>query len=113
MLLPSAPAHLLLAIAIIAEVSATLSLKLADGFTRPGPLVVVALGYGIAFWLLSVVLQRLPVGIVYAVWAGCGVAGVALAGALFFGERVGLREVAGFALIVAGVALLSLRPAAH
>lgn len=113
MLLSFAPAHLLLGIAILAEVSATLSLKLAEGFSRPGPLVVVGLGYGIALWLLSIVLQRLPVGIVYAIWAGCGVAGVALAGVFLFGERIGPREIAGFALIVAGVALLSLRPTAH
>ncbi len=103
------PPYLLLAIAIVAEVAATVSLKLADGFSRPLPLVVVVLGYGIALLLLSLVLQRLPVGMVYAIWAGCGVAGVAVIGAILFGERVGLRELAGFACVIAGVALLSFR----
>lgn len=111
--LASAPAYLLLAIAIVAEVAATTSLKLAAGFTRPLPLLVVAVGYGIALILLSAVLERMPVGTVYAIWAGCGVAGVALTGALLFGERIGLRELAGFVFVVAGVALLSARPGTY
>ena len=67
---------------------------------------------GTALLLLSLVLERLPVGMVYAIWAGCGVAGVAVAGTILFGERIGLPQLAGFACIVAGVGLLSLRPAA-
>ena len=63
----------LLGVAIICEVSATLALKLADGFSRPAPLLVVAIGYGASLLLLSTVLRHLPVGIVYAIWAGCGV----------------------------------------
>lgn len=113
MSLAAAPPYLLLGIAILAEVCATVSLKLAAGFTRPGPLVVVAVGYGISLWLLSVVLERMPVGIVYAIWAGCGVAGVALIGTVLFGERIGLREVAGFLFIIVGVALLSFRTSSH
>lgn len=103
------PPGLLLGIAILAEIAATVSLKQAEGFTRPWPLVVVVLGYGIAVFLLSTVLQTLPVGIVYAIWAGCGVAGAAIAGALLFGERIGLPEIAGFLLIITGVVLLTLR----
>ena len=101
----------LLALAIVAEVAATVSLKLADGFTKPWPLLVVGLGYAIAFFLLSNVLQSLPVGIVYAIWAGCGVAGAAIAGAVLFGERIGWPELAGFLLIIGGVVLLALRAA--
>jgi small multidrug resistance pump len=111
--LVSLPPYLLLAVAILAEVVATVSLKLADGFSRHGPLAAVAVGYAIAFWLLSVVLQQLPVGRVYAIWAGCGVAGAAFAGALLFGERLGPRDLAGFACVVIGVALLSFRSSAH
>ena len=111
-MLANTPSWLLLTTAILAEVAATLSLKLAEGFSRPGPLVVVVLGYGTALLLLSLVLERLPVGMVYAIWAGCGVAGVAVAGTILFGERIGLPQLAGFACIVAGVGLLSLRPAA-
>ena len=107
------PPGLLLACAILAEVAATVSLKLADGFTRPAPLIVVGIGYAIAFFLLSRVLQTLPVGIVYAIWAGCGVAGAALAGAFLFDERIGLPELAGFLLVIGGVALLTLRARAH
>ena len=105
--------YVLLAIAIVAEVVATVSVKLADGFSRLTPLIAVAIGYAVAFWLLSVVLQHLPVGRVYAIWAGCGVAGAAIAGCLLFGEQLGPWDLAGFACVISGVALLSLRSSAH
>ena len=65
---------LLLLAAIVAEVVATSLLKSTAGFTRLGPSVVVVLGYGVAFVLLSRCLTRIPVGVVYAVWSGLGVA---------------------------------------
>lgn len=111
--MPTLPPYLMLAIAIAAEVVATVSLKQAEGFTRAGPLVLVVLGYGIAFWMLSLVLQQLPVGRVYAIWAGVGVAGAAIAGFLLFDERIGPRELAGFACVVLGVALLSSQSPGH
>ena len=101
----------ILAAAILAEVCATVSLKLTDGFSRPWPLIAVVVGYGLAFWLLSIVLQRLPIGIVYGIWAGLGIAGVALVGAIVFDEPVGPREWLGFGLVIAGAALLATRAA--
>ena len=62
--------YLLLAFAISAEVTATLALKAADGLTKPLPTIVVVLGYGTAFWLMSNSMNMLPIGIVYAIWAG-------------------------------------------
>jgi small multidrug resistance pump len=99
----------ILAAAILAEVCATVSLKLTEGFSRPLPLIVVAVGYAIAFWLLSVVLTRMPIGIVYGIWAGLGIAGVAAVGAILFHEPLGPREWLGFGLVIAGAALLSTR----
>ena len=65
---------LMLAIAICAEVIATTSLKYADGFTKPLPTLAVAVGYGVSFFLLSLILKTIPVSITYAVWSGAGVA---------------------------------------
>ena len=59
--------YLYLGIAVAAEVIATSALKASDGFTRPLPTVVVALGYGIAFYFLSLVLKTVPVGVAYAI----------------------------------------------
>ena len=69
---------LLLFAAIVAEVVATSLLKSTAGFTRLGPSVVVVLTYGAAFVLLSHCLKKMPVGVVYAVWSGVGVALVTL-----------------------------------
>ena len=99
---------LYLGVAIVSEVIATSALKAAEGFTRPLPSLVVAVGYGIAFYCLSVVLRTLPVGVTYAIWSGVGVALVALVGWLVYGQSLDLAAILGLALIVAGVLVLNL-----
>jgi small multidrug resistance pump len=105
--------YLLLALAIASEVIGTLSLRASEGFTRPLPSALVALGYGGAFYLLSLVLKDLPLGTTYAIWAGVGTALVALGGALVFGDRLNWAAVGGIALILAGLVVLNLSGAAR
>lgn len=100
--------YVFLALAIVFEVAGTSLLKLSDGFTRLWPSVGVAAGYGMAFWMLSLTLRTVPVGIAYAIWAGLGTALIAVIGAFFFGETLGTIKVIGIALIVAGVVALSI-----
>ena len=95
-----------LTLAIMAEVMATSALKASMGFTRPLPSLLVVVGYGIAFYLLSLVLRTLPVGIAYAIWAGLGIVLVTLVGIVAFGEKPDLPAVIGISLIVAGVVTL-------
>ncbi|MEA2116884.1 multidrug efflux SMR transporter [Halovibrio sp. HP20-50] len=95
-----------LVLAIVAEVIATSALKASLGFTRPLPSVVVVVGYGLAFYLLSLVLRTLPVGVAYAIWAGLGIVLVTLVGIFVFGEKPDLPAVIGISLIVAGVVML-------
>ena len=95
-----------LVLAIVAEVIATSALKASMGFTRPLPSLVVVVGYGLAFYLLSLVLRTLPVGVAYAIWAGLGIVLVTLVGIVVFGEKPDLPAVLGISLIVAGVVLL-------
>lgn len=97
-----------LAVAIVAEVVGTSFLKQADGFTRLWPSVIVIGSYIVAFYFLSLALKTLPVGIAYAVWAGTGVALIALAGFVFFGQMLDWPAVLGIALIVSGVAVINL-----
>ncbi len=98
---------LFLAVAIAFEVLATSALKLTDGFTRLGPSIVTILGYGLAFYFLSLTLRTLPVGIVYAIWAGVGVVLVALIGWLVFRQPLDAWAIVGIALILAGVLVLN------
>nr|WP_089687113.1 multidrug efflux SMR transporter [Halomonas gudaonensis] len=104
-----------LALAIAAEVVGTSALKASEGFTRPWPSLVVVIGYGLAFFLLSLVLRSLPVGIAYAIWAGLGIVLVTVAGVLIYGEMPDLPAVAGIAMIVGGVVVIQLfsKVAAH
>ena len=58
---------LLLLVAIVAEVIATSALKSAKGFTRLWPSLIVICCYSLALYLLSLTLETIPVGVVYAV----------------------------------------------
>jgi multidrug transporter EmrE-like cation transporter len=99
---------LLLVLAIVAEVIGTTALKASAGFTRPGAVAVVVLGYGMAFYLLARVLLVLPLGVTYAIWSGLGVAAVTLIGLLVYGQRLDPAGWIGIGLIVAGVMVLNL-----
>lgn len=97
-----------LSIAIVSEVIATTALRLAEGFTRPLPSLVVVVGYAIAFYCLSMTLKSLPVGIAYAVWSGVGLVLIALIGWLVLKQPLDAAAIGGIALIGAGVCLLTL-----
>jgi len=105
----------LLALAIVAEVIGTSALKASDGFTRPWPLAVVVLGYGVSFYCLSLVLRHIPVGIAYAVWSGLGIVLITLVAFWVYGQRIDAAGLIGMGLIIAGVLVLNLfsRTASH
>lgn len=99
---------LYLAIAIACEVVATSALKATEGFTRWQPSALVVLGYGLAFFFLSLTLRSIPVGIAYAIWAGAGVVLVSIAGWLLYQQALDLAAILGIGLIVAGVLVINL-----
>jgi small multidrug resistance pump len=106
---------LFLAIAIVAEVIATSALKASEGFTRTLPSVLVVAGYGIAFYMLSLTLRSIPMGVVYAIWSGAGIVLITLVGYFMFRQRLDLPALIGIGLIVAGVLVMQLfsKAAAH
>lgn len=107
--------YLYLGFAVAAEVIATSALKASDGFTRLLPSLVVVVGYGIAFYFLSLVLKTVPVGVAYAIWSGAGIVLIGLIGWLALKQPLDLPAVLGMGLIIAGVAVIQLfsRTAAH
>lgn len=101
-------AYVYLLLAIASEVIATSALKSTAGFTKPLPTLVVAAGYGASFFLLSLIVQTLPVGMVYAVWSGAGIVLVSIVAAVWLGQIPDLPGVIGLTLIVAGVVVVNL-----
>lgn len=101
-------AWLYLAVAIVAEVIATSALKASDGFTRSGPSIVVAAGYAVSFYFLSLALRGMPISVAYAVWSGVGIVLISLIGWRLYGQALDAPAFVGIALIVAGVLVLRL-----
>ena len=99
-------AYLYLAIAIIAEVVATSALKASVEFTKLFPSLIVVVGYGIAFYFMTLVLRTLPIGITYAVWSGFGIVLVAIVGALLYKQIPDIPAIIGMGLIVLGVTVI-------
>lgn len=105
---------LLLAGAILTEVAATLSLRASEGLRKKRWIAPVAVFYLTAFSLLTIALiNGMPVGIAYGIWAACGVALTAIGGRILFKERLTPRMIAGIALIAVGVFVIELGAQAH
>ena len=107
--------YLILALAILAETLGTSALQASQQFTRFWPSVIVVIAYAISFYLLSMTLRVLPVGVVYALWSGLGIVLIALIGFAVFGQRLDLPAILGMGLIIAGILVIHLfsQSAAH
>ena len=91
----------------LSEVIATSALKASEGFSKLWASIVVVVGYGIAFYFLSLTLRSIPVGVAYAIWSGLGVVLIALVGWFAFGQKLDLAASIGVSLIVAGVVVMN------
>lgn len=100
-------AWMILGLAIVAEVIGTTALKASENFTRLAPSLIVVVGYGVAFYCLSLVLKSVPVGIAYAVWSGLGIVLITAVAWLLYGQRIDLAGLIGMGLIIAGVVVLN------
>ncbi|EMH4140130.1 multidrug efflux SMR transporter SsmE, partial [Serratia marcescens] len=88
-------AFMYLTMAIVAEVIATTMLKASEGFTRLWPSLLVVLGYGVAFWGLSMVVKSMPLGIVYAIWSGMGIVLVSVAAVFVYQQKLDWPAIVG------------------
>ena len=101
------PSWATLLIAIVAEVIATSALKASDGFSKLLPSAITVLGYGVAFYCLSLTLRHIPVGVAYAVWSGLGVVLITAVSWVLFGQKLDAPALIGMGLIVAGVVVMN------
>jgi len=100
--------YLILFLAVAAETVGTTALQASQQFTRPIPSVVVVVSYGLSFWLLSLTLKVMPVGVVYALWSGLGIVLIAMIGFAIFGQRLDWPAILGMALIIGGILVIHL-----
>jgi len=101
-------AYFYLGLAILVEVIATSTLKASEEFTKLVPSTIVLIGYGTSFYLMTLVLRTLPIGITYAVWSGIGIVLISVAGAIFYKETLDFPAILGIGLIVSGVIVIHL-----
>lgn len=94
---------LLLMLGIVTEVSSVTCMKLSDGFSKllPSVLTFVFMGISLAIFILA--LKRFDLSFAYAIWAGLGIAIVAIIGILYFKEPVTALKIASIVLIAIGV----------
>lgn len=94
--------------AILLEVLGTSLLQASQQFTRPIPTLGMAGCYLAAFYLLSIALREMPVGLAYAVWSGMGVVLIALIGWVVFKQKLDAPAIVGLMMIVGGVSVINL-----
>lgn len=99
---------LYLSVAVLSEVIATSALKASDSFTRLWPSLLAIVGYGIAFYFLTLTLRTVPVGIAYAIWSGIGIVLISVISWFVFGQRLDAPAIVGIGLVVSGVVVLNL-----
>ena len=96
-----------LLIAILCEVAGTMLLPVSQNFSKVIPTVALATFYLCAFYLLTFVVNKLPIAIVYATWSGLGIFTIAIMGYIFFKQTLAWQAVLGLFLIVIGVILVN------
>ncbi|PWG17453.1 DMT family transporter [Salibaculum griseiflavum] len=100
--------YLFLLLAVAAETIGTSALQASQQFTRLWPSALVVVAYAISFYLLSLTLKYMPVGIMYAMWSGLGIVFIALIGWLAFRQTLDLAAIIGIGLILAGIVIIQL-----
>ena len=97
-----------LILAVAAETIGTTALHASQQFTRLVPSIVVVVAYAVAFYLLSLTLRTMPVGIMYAIWSGLGIVLIALIGYAVFGQKLDGPAILGIAMILGGILVIHL-----
>ena len=101
-------AYILLVLAIGFEVLSTSFLKDTNGFTNFYPSLLVIVALCICLYLMSHSMKFIPVGIVYATWAGLGIVAIAIIGVVKYKQIPNVPTIIGLGLIVIGVTIVNL-----
>ena len=100
-------AYFTLFAAITFEVIGTMLLPVSQGFSKVIPTSILLVSYGLSFYFLSVVSQKLPLSVIYASWAGLGIFSVALLSYIFYKQTINWQTSVGLFLIIIGVTIVN------
>ena len=100
--------YIMLFAAIAFEVLGTMLLPASQNFSKLLPTTILLISYGLSFYLLALLSQKLPLAIIYASWAGLGVFSVALLSAIFYKQTLNWQTISGLFLIVIGVTVVNI-----
>ena len=101
-------AYYMLILAIVAETVGTTALQASQQFSRFWPSALVVVSYALSFYLLSLVLKHIPVGIAYAIWSGLGIVMIAIIGMVAFGQKLDFPAIIGMSFILIGILIVHL-----
>ena len=99
--------YFILLIAIFCEVAGTMLLPVTQNFSKVIPTLSLTIFYLVSFYLMTFVMDRLPIAIVYATWSGLGVFTIAILGYIFFKQKLAWQAILGLFLIIVGVILVN------
>ena len=82
-------------------------LPVSQNFIKIIPTATLTILYFLSFYLITFVIDKIPIAIVYAAWSGLGVFTVAILGYIFFKQSLSWQAVLGLFFIVTGVVLVN------
>ena len=82
-------------------------LPVSQNFTKLIPTLLLIIFYLTAFYLLTFVVNKLPIAIVYATWSGLGIFTIAILGYILFKQTLTWQAILGLFLIVIGVFIVN------
>jgi len=93
--------------AVICEVAGTMLLPVTQNFSKLLPSSILAICYMSAFYLLTFVVNKIPIAIVYATWSGLGIFSIAILGYIFYKQTLNWQTLLGLFIIIIGIILVN------
>ena len=100
--------YLTLFAAITFEVLGTMLLPASQNFTRILPTSILIASYGMSFYMLAIVSQKLPLSVVYASWSGIGIFSIAILSYIFYKQSLNWQTILGLFFIVISVTIVNI-----
>lgn len=97
---------ILLALAIVAEITGTLSMKWASVSDGNTGFILMLVMITLSYIFLSFAVKKIALGVAYALWEGIGILLITLFSVMLFDETLSTMKIAGLTTLVAGIVLI-------